>query len=42
MVGVAGIEPATLGTPCRCATKLRYTPYEYMEIYNGKQGKAKI
>ena len=26
MVGVIGFEPTTLGTPCRCATRLRYTP----------------
>lgn len=26
MVGVRGFEPPTTGTPCRCATRLRYTP----------------
>ncbi len=26
MVGVAGFELATPCTPCKCATKLRYTP----------------
>ena len=26
MVGETGIEPATPCTPCRCATKLRYSP----------------
>ena len=26
LVGVTGFEPATPCTPCRCATKLRYTP----------------
>ena len=40
MVGVAGIEPATLGTPCRCATKLRYTPSECKSKFFGKKGKA--
>ena len=40
MVGVAGLEPATLGTPCRCATKLRYTPYEcYGKFLYGKRGR---
>ena len=26
MVGETGFEPATPCTPCRCATKLRYSP----------------
>ena len=26
MVGVAGFELATPCTPCKCATRLRYTP----------------
>ena len=26
VVGVAGLEPATPGSPSRCATSLRYTP----------------
>ena len=26
MVGVKGFEPSTPCTPCKCATKLRYTP----------------
>ncbi len=26
LVGVRGFEPPTTGTPCRCATRLRYTP----------------
>ena len=26
LVGETGIEPATPCTPCRCATKLRYSP----------------
>ncbi len=28
MVGVAGFELATPCTPCKCATRLRYTPTE--------------
>src|SRR3990167_8427917 len=40
MVGVAGIEPATLGTPCRCATKLRYTPCECYGRFLWKEGEA--
>ena len=40
MVGVAGIEPATLGTPCRCATKLRYTPCECYGKFLWKEGEA--
>ena len=28
LVGVAGFEPTTSCTPCRRATKLRYTPCE--------------
>ena len=26
LVGVAGFEPTTTCTPCKCATRLRYTP----------------
>ena len=26
LVGVGGFEPLTPCTPCRCATRLRYTP----------------
>gem|GEM_PF-3440409 len=28
MVGAAGLEPTTTGTPYRCATKLRHAPTE--------------
>ena len=28
MVGVAGFELSTPCTPCKCATRLRYTPKE--------------
>ncbi len=27
MVGMTGFEPATTCTPCKCATRLRYIPY---------------
>ena len=30
MVGVAGFEPVALWSQTRCATKLRYTPVEYI------------
>ena len=30
MVGVAGFELATPCTPCKCATRLRYTPKLYI------------
>ena len=30
MVGVAGFEPATLWSQTRCATRLRYTPSEFV------------
>ena len=26
LVGARGFEPPTTGTPCRCATRLRYAP----------------
>jgi hypothetical protein len=29
MVGVAGFELATPCTPCKCATRLRYTPTSF-------------
>ncbi len=32
MVGVAGFELATPCTPCKCATRLRYTPTSF-ELY---------
>ena len=37
MVGVAGFELATPCTPCKCATRLRYTPKgEIINVYDGK------
>lgn len=27
MVGLTGFEPATPYTPCKCATRLRYSPF---------------
>ena len=35
MVGARGFEPPTTGTPCRCATRLRYAP---KKEYIGKIG----
>ncbi len=32
MVGVRGFEPPTTGTPCRCATRLRYTPLSGLNL----------
>ena len=32
MVGVAGFELATPCTPCKCATRLRYTPNKLQSI----------
>ena len=29
MVGVKGFEPSTPCTPCKCATRLRYTPTSF-------------
>ena len=41
LVGVAGFELATPCTPCKCATRLRYTPTD-RELYRKarQQGKA--
>lgn len=35
-IGVAGIEPTTSYTPCKRATRLRYTPKENI-ITKGKE-----
>ena len=40
MVGVAGFELATPCTPCKCATRLRYTPTR-LEFYTEKFGSNK-
>ena len=37
MVGVAGFELATPCTPCKCATRLRYTPTNG-EVYDEIHG----
>ena len=34
LVGVSGFEPPTLCTPCRCATRLRHTPYNIQQERN--------
>src|SRR5690625_4499302 len=39
MVGVRGFEPPTTCTPCRCATRLRYTPIRERHIIPSQKEK---
>lgn len=32
LVGIVGFEPTTLCTPCKCATRLRYTPIKLKKL----------
>ena len=46
MVGVAGFELATPCTPCKCATRLRYTPIKSLiipgEIFDSLHGTEQL